>query len=133
MSNRIFNNCLTLEKQVVNIYGYLNSVGTAITYGGLGISTIVRNGVGDYTITMEDAYDTLLYFNSTSAHQTNSTVMRVKIKTQDSLVQSNFKNNKTIGIVAVGSTDVAVEPASNSTIYFHITARRSSSGRTWSF
>jgi hypothetical protein len=132
MSNRIFNAALALEKQVCCLFGYINSIGTAITYGGLGITSVARTGVGAYTITLDDSFDTFLFFDSITAHQTDSNVMRIKLKHQDTTMQSDFRA-KTLNIVAYGTAGTAIEPASNSTIYFSIKARRSSSGRTWSF
>lgn len=132
MSNRIFNAALALEKQVVSIFGYINSIGTTITYGGLGVSSVARTGVGLYTITLDDAFDTFLMFNATTINAGNTTICTVRVRNTDSTVQTVFKTKK----IYIGTADyaaAAVEPPSNTTIKFEIKARRSSSGKTFSF
>lgn len=70
MANRWFQQFrFSLEKKVVDLYGQVaigaTGAPTLSVVNSKGIKSIVRNGVGKYTITLQDTYQRLLDFNLT--------------------------------------------------------------------
>ena len=131
MSNRIYDRALCLDKQVVFLFGnfVVGSTGAVGSVKGLGISGVVRNSTGNYTITLSDAYSRYLYGDASLLHNTNfSGVSNVEIQQDPATFQSSFQTNKTITLQCYDNSGSAVDPAVASVLGFMVVARRSSVG-----
>lgn len=66
MANRNFNRKQALEKEVKELFAEvaIGASGAPTLTKGLGISGIVRNGAGDYTLTLEDGFVRLMDFQA---------------------------------------------------------------------
>ncbi len=64
MANRSFHKRQTLEREVKDLYAKIavGSTGAPTISVGYGIASIVRNGAGDYTVTLTDKYASLKFF-----------------------------------------------------------------------
>ena len=82
MSNRIFNPELAIEKQVCNIYGNFDvgASGAVSNTVGVGVTSVVKESTaGQYTITLQDAYDKLLKTNFILLENSISPIMILSI------------------------------------------------------
>jgi len=63
MANRRFHRFQSLEREVKSLYANVSigASGAPTLVKGLGISGIVRDSAGEYTITLEDKYSSLLH------------------------------------------------------------------------
>ena len=94
MSNRIFNQELALEKQVCHLYGNFDvgASGAVSNTVGLGISSVVKESTaGQYTITLQDAYDKLLKTHFEFVLDSDSGVHKAQILEVGSTIQTTFK------------------------------------------
>lgn len=66
MANRSFNKKQSLEKEVKDLYVRVSigASGAPTLVTPVGVASIVRNGAGDYTLTMQDKYNYLKYFEA---------------------------------------------------------------------
>jgi hypothetical protein len=64
MANRNFNRRQSLEKEVKDIYAKasIGVAGAPTLTSKIGVTSLVRNGAGDYTITFDDKYSSLKFF-----------------------------------------------------------------------
>lgn len=64
MASRNFNRRQALEKEVKDLYMRVSigASGAPTATSKVGIASIVRNGAGDYTITLDDKYASLKFF-----------------------------------------------------------------------
>lgn len=64
MANRDFNRRQSLEKEVKDVYAKvtIGAAGAPTLTSSIGIDSIVRNSAGDYTITLQDSYMSLKFF-----------------------------------------------------------------------
>lgn len=62
MANRNFNRYQALEKEVKAIYAdvAIGASGAPTLTAGLGVASIEKNDTGDYTVTLQDAYNRLM-------------------------------------------------------------------------
>lgn len=65
MANRNFNRRQALEKEVKDIYARasIGASGAPTLSSKVGVASLVRNGAGDYTITLDDKYSALKWFD----------------------------------------------------------------------
>lgn len=65
MANRNFNRKQALEKEVKDLYVKVSigATGAPTLTSRIGIESIVRNGAGDYTLTLQDKYHALKFFD----------------------------------------------------------------------
>lgn len=70
MANRSWNRRQALEKEVKDLYlkVAIGATGAPTISSGYGIASIARNGAGDYTITLQDSYASLKYFDVKHLH-----------------------------------------------------------------
>lgn len=61
MANRNFNRRQALEKEVKDIYAKASvaAAGAPTLTSTIGVASLVRNGAGDYTLTLQDKYNSL--------------------------------------------------------------------------
>lgn len=123
MANRNFNNVQALERGTKHLFANI-SIGTSgapTLVSGLGVADIERNAAGDYTLTLEDAYNKLLHFDgiveNTSGEDINFQVDEVDL--------SNSAKTISFYTVTGGS---ATDPADEDVIRLFIAVRNSSVG-----
>jgi hypothetical protein len=108
MSNHIYNPQLAQEKQVVKLFGSftIGATGAVGTVKGLGVSGVVRNSLGNYTITLKDKFDRLL--NVSGGFISNavggSGVLKSEISNDPATLQATFKADKTFDVQFYGLT-----------------------------
>lgn len=63
MANRNFNRRQALEKEVKDIYASatIGASGAPTLVSKIGVASLVRNGAGDYTLTLQDKYMSLKF------------------------------------------------------------------------
>lgn len=114
MANRNFNRRQALEKEVKDLYMKVSigSSGAPTAVSKYGIASIARNSAGDYTITLEDKYASLKYFE----------VIHLASSAQDlnyQIVAEDVLSAKTIRFLCLTSAS-ATDPASGSTLLIKI-------------
>lgn len=64
MANRNFNRRQSLEKEVKDLYARISigNTGAPTIVNGYGITSITRNGAGDYSVVLTDRYSSLKFF-----------------------------------------------------------------------
>jgi hypothetical protein len=132
MSNRIYNQQLALDKQMVTIFGsfVVGSAGAVGTVKGLGVLSVVKGSpAGNYTITLEDKYSRYMFggwgiIKNTSA----SGVFACEVLEDPATLQASFQSVPSITIQFYDATGTAASPAAGSVVGFTIVARRSSVG-----
>ena len=131
MANRIYDRVLALEKQTVHLYGniVIGASGAVADTKGMGIASVVKNTTaGNYTITLQDAYNRYLFGGwGMICNGSFSGVSNVEVSDDPALVQAHFKA-KHITIQCYDNTGAAVNPASGSVLTFTVEARLSSVG-----
>jgi hypothetical protein len=66
LANRVFNKRQSLEREVKDLYAKvaIGGTGAPTLTTGYGLASIVRNGAGDYTVTLSDKYSSLKHFEA---------------------------------------------------------------------
>ena len=121
----------SFEQDTVSIYGKFTVGATgAVTAGtvkGGGLSGVVRNGAGDYTITLSDKYNRFLNFEAWFASASgNSGIARVEPYNS---TPANFQSGFAGGAFSVKCLDyagAAADPASGAIFHFRVVVRNSS-------
>lgn len=130
MANKTFRQPLgCLEVDVVSLYGTITfgSTGAVASSSGKGISSIVRNSAGKYTITLDAPYNALLWADTRILHSTLSSPATVGIEAN--LFSQDVSNASTptlvIQFVALDN-GAAADPASGAVCYLKMDLRNSS-------
>lgn len=120
MANRTFNRRQALEKEIKDLYVKVNigSSGAPTIATGYGISSVVRNSTGNYTITLADKYNHLRFFDvihlASSAQDLNSQI-----------ISEDVDVAKTINFVTLTGAS-ATDPASGSVLLIKIEVKNTS-------
>lgn len=125
MANRYFSQFqYALEKGLVTLFGRFTVGATGAptldVSHSKGIKSIVRNGVGNYTITLQDSYQFLLGFNYFSIFSTPTSV-NAFVTTQ--AVNNNATPTITLQFQSAAGTNV--ELANGEDIRFEVELRNS--------
>lgn len=115
-----FNHMLTFLQGNVAI-GASGAVGAL---QGSGISSVVKNSTGNYTIVLEDKYMKFLSGDFKFVSATFSGVHAVEIVNAN--IDANVQDGTGINIVCYDASGVAANPASGSVLYFNFMLRNSS-------
>lgn len=113
MAARTFTYCQTREKEIKILYASMVVGSTGAVGTVKGDLSIVRTGVGAYTITMTDSYYKLLYSSSGFISSTGSGIAVVEISTSPATLQASFKA-KVYSIQCYSFAGVAADPAAGS-------------------
>ena len=70
MANRRYYPPRALQPETITLYATFNHDGGTLILTGKGFASVVRNGAGDYTVTLEDSFVSLF----PTAHLSNDTV-----------------------------------------------------------
>lgn len=126
MANRFFEQFyLSLVKGKVVLFGKaaIGAVGapTLSAANSKGIASIVRKGLGDYEITLQDTYNSLLGFQPVVLLASGTpAVASVAIKSE------TVATTKIVRIQCLDFAGAAVDPDSGAVLYFEIKLKNSS-------
>lgn len=109
-----------LEKEVKDLYARvtIGASGAPTLAEGWGIASIVNNGTGDYTITLQDKYPSLKFVDM--VHQ-NSTGEDLNVQLHSEAVATS----KTIRVLTITGSS-ATNPSSGDVLYFKIEVKNTS-------
>ncbi len=122
----------TFEQDQCTIYGrfVVGATGavTAGTVKGGGVSGVVRDDVGEYTITLTDKWNCMLEFNAWLVSASgNSVVAAVEaFNATPANFQTDFATNGSFKVQCLDFAGAAVDPANTNYFYFKIVVRNSS-------
>lgn len=120
MANRNFNRKQALEKEIKEIYALLTfgSSGAVTLTSGVGVSSVVKNATGDYTITLQDKYNSLKFLEG----------ILLKSVAEDIRIQLYANNVASTGAVSFYTLTgaVATNPSSGATMYIKFELKNSS-------
>lgn len=129
MANRIFRQPLgSLENDMVTIYGNfaVGSTGAVGTTSGKGVTSVTRDSAGQYTVLLQDSYDSVFWASAAikdTANSDPSTVGVIARWEADSINDST----PTVQFQFFALDDGAVaDPASGAVVYFKLELRNSS-------
>lgn len=123
MANRRLNQFrLSYEQPLVEIFARvaIGSTGAPTLTRGQGITSIVRNNTGLYTITLQDAFVQLVGVDVTQLSASALTAPLQQIVSQD------VSSAKTVVVQFRNAADAATDPASGSILFIRLTLRNSS-------
>lgn len=127
MANRWFNQFRKqLEKEVVDLWATvtIGSTGapTLVTAKSKGVSSIVRNSAGTYTVTLQDTYQRLLDMDVTTQNATGiSASPNVSLKGAPTV--NTISAPALVFVCSTGGT--ATDPASGDTLYVKLSLSNS--------
>lgn len=134
MANKYFSQFqYTYEKDTVTLYGEF-TVGasgavTAGTVKGGGISGVVKESTaGQYSITLSDYFQRLLYVEAINVDNAVSAWASVCVLEDAATLQTDFKADKTFVIQFQDYAGTAVNPTSSAQIKLKITCRNTTVG-----
>lgn len=130
MANRNFHRYQALEQEVKALYGSaaIGGTGAVGTVKGGGISGVVRNSAGNYTITLSDKYNRMLSSKVGFLSPTSSGIANVEQQGTVATFQSSFNTSPTITFQCYDYAGAAADPASGSLMNFMFEVRNSSVG-----
>lgn len=119
MASRYFKNVQAAETGRVYTHLKVNigATGAPTIADGPFIESIVRNGAGDYTITLQDSYNELFHFGCTQLLATNQDIT-FQLRTAD-------VSTKAIRFICKVAT-TATDPGSGSVLYIDLGLKNSS-------
>lgn len=122
MANRNFNRHQSLEKEIKSLHldVAIGATGAPTLTKGLGTTSIVRNGAGDYTITLDDKFVRLMSFHGTVVSATEEDI-RFQISAED------VNGTKEISFFTLTGA-VATDPANGDRLLIKIDLKNSTSG-----
>lgn len=117
-----------LEVDCVELFGTITigATGAVSSSTGKGISTVVRDSAGKYTITLSDRYNALLYASGIILDDTDSDPVTVGVQPR---LYSQAVNNATPTVVFQfynHTNGAAADPASGAVVYLNFKLRNSS-------
>lgn len=133
MSNKRFSQFqLTLEQQVVTLYAQLQvgASGAVASAKGGGIKSIVKETTdGQYTITLEDKYNRLLFVDAKVVHDVPSAVCSVQVLQDATTLQADFVASPSFKIQCLDEAGAAVNLEQDAGLMIKLEVRNSSVGR----
>jgi len=120
MANRNFNRFQALEKEVKSLYAQVSigASGAPTVVKALGITSVVRNSAGLYTITLDDKYNRLMSVQVTVVAPTAEDLVV-------HLAASDVASAKTVQVRCLAA-GVAADPASGDSLLIRIDVKNSS-------
>lgn len=121
-----------LEIDVCFIYGNF-AVGatgapTLGATGNKGITSVVRNSAGQYTVTLDDSYNAVLWAAAQVVDATNSdpTTVGVMSRVHDTSITTAGAGTVTFQFVSTATPGTVEDPRNGATVLFNVVVRRSS-------
>lgn len=120
MANRNFNRRQALEKEVKDIYARASiaAAGAPTLVSRVGVESLVRNGTGDYTLTLQDKYVALKWVDVKIIDDTAQD-LTVQIHSED------VDGAKTVRFLCL-DTGVAADPASGAQLLIKLELKNTS-------
>ena len=129
MANRWFNQFgKTLEKEVVHLFGNaaIGATGAPTldsSNDSKGVSTLVRNSAGNYTLTLQDPYYKFLDFSV--VFENGGTLAAAPVVDLQT-ISVGTSTGGTVRFVCRNYSGTATDPDNGSTMYFHLVVGNSS-------
>lgn len=122
MASRNFNRKQALEKEVKSLYAdiAIGASGAPTVTKALGITSVVRNGAGDYTLTLDDKYVRLMHVD----------IKQLAASAEDltfQLAAEDVASAKTVQFLCKAAA-VATDPSNGSRLLIKIDLKNSTSG-----
>lgn len=113
------------EKEVGDIYPKIvvGATGAVSSFKGAGVKSVVRNSVGNYTITLSATYQRLLAASVTVVASTITTVASSQVMQDPATLQAGFVANGTVTIQLVNAAGAAVDAPSGANILVTLAVR----------
>lgn len=131
MDSYLYKNPLTYEADTVKIYGSIivGASGAVTSFSGGGISGVVKEtAAGQYSITLKDTLNRLLFVSGLVVQGAISTVAQMQVLEAPSSLQTDVKADRTFKVQLVDETLTAVDLASGAELKLEITVRRTTVG-----
>lgn len=122
---------LSYELDTVKIYGsvVVGTSGAVASFAGGGVSGVVKEtAAGQYSVTLTDRLNRLLFVSGMVVQGTISTVAHLQVLEAPASLQADVKGDNTFKIQLVDEALAAVNLASGAELKLEITVRRSSVG-----
>jgi hypothetical protein len=130
MANRNLNEVQAFEKKLAHIFGsvVITTAGGVYRVKGLGVSGVVRNSTGNYTITLEDKWCRFISFAAGVTLATASAIARVQVWMAPATLQATFIASRTIDIQCLDYAGAPADPEDGSVLSFHAIVRNTTVG-----
>jgi hypothetical protein len=116
----------TYSKEIETVHFYatvlFGASGAVSKAKGGGVQSVVRNGTGNYTVTLDKAFGRLLDVHAPMVSATYSGVMKVE------MTANNVSSTGTFTLQCYDDTGTAVDPASAAVMSLHVVVRNSNVG-----
>lgn len=127
----LYKNSMSYEADTVKIYGSIvvGAAGAVASFAGGGISGVVKEATaGQYSITLADRLNRLLFVSGMVVQGAISTVAHLQVLEAPASLQADVKADGTFKIQLVDAGLLAVDLASGAELKLEITVRRTSVG-----
>lgn len=127
----LYKNSMQYEADTVKLYGSIvvGAAGAVASFAGGGISGVVKEtAAGQYSITLADRLNRLLFVSGMVVQGAISTVANLQVLEVPADLQTDVKADRTFKIQLVDETLTAVDLASGAELKLEITVRRTSVG-----
>lgn len=117
----------TKEREVLSIYGQvlIGAAGAVTSYQGVGVTSVVKDtGDGDYLITLDDKYDTLLHASFMSSDDADTAIGIFQLQDSWADIQTAIKAGTAIPFTCKSDGTTAANPADGEAISFRLDVRR---------
>lgn len=131
MDSYLYKNPLTYEADTVKIYGsiVIGTTGAVASFSGGGISGVVKETTaGQYSVTLKDRLNRLLFVSGIVVQGAISTVAQLQILEAPATLQTDVKADRTFKVQLVNASLLAVDLASGAELKLEITVRRTTVG-----
>lgn len=127
----LYKNSMSYEADTVKIYGSIvvGAAGAVTSFAGGGISGVVKEtAAGQYSITLADRLNRLLFVSGMVVQGAISTVAQLQVLEDPATLQTDVKADRTFKVQLVNASLLAVDLASGAELKLEITVRRTSVG-----
>lgn len=127
----LYKNSMSYEADTVKIYGSIvvGAAGAVTSFAGGGISGVVKETAdGQYSVTLADRLNRLLFVSGMVVQDAISTVAHLQVLEDPADLQADVKADRTFVLQLVDETLTAVNLASGAELKLEITVRRTSVG-----
>jgi hypothetical protein len=101
------------------------SYAAAQSTGFRGVKSIVRNGTGDYTLTLQDSYQRLVGFDVTFQSATTAKAVAPIVSIQGTGTTLGTSTGGTIRFFTQSAANTAADPASGEVMLIHVALQNS--------
>jgi hypothetical protein len=122
MASRNFNRFQALEKEVKSLYAEVSIAGSGAPtiVKALGVTSVVRNSAGNYTVTLNDQYVRLMHVSVIQLGASQDLTFQLASQA----VNSSSKDF----VVLCKAANVATDPTNGTSLYIKIDCKNSTAG-----